>query len=102
MLLGMPSVIDPTRQRLSHTDEKALRLVREGRVHVTWTTSDGIAGAGIVDGDTDTYLCSYSPAGRICTCLAGSGHRDCSHAKALELKVLTEGVLALEFELGFA
>lgn len=63
-------------------EEKAVRLVRDGRVTVKWT--NGEAGHGVVDGDHDTYHCSYSPEGRVCTC---PSVRDCSHALALELAV---------------
>lgn len=66
-------------------EEKAIRLIMEGRVTVVWT-GDG-AGQGLVDGDNDTYSVSYSPAGRLCTCPAGANHRACSHALALELEV---------------
>lgn len=66
-------------------EEKAIRLIMEGRVTVTWS-GDG-AGQGLVDGDTDTYQVSYSPAGKVCTCPAGFNHRACSHAIALELEV---------------
>ena len=70
---------------LSTIEEKAVRLVFEGRVTVTWET-DGAA-SGIVDGDTGTYRCSFDPSGKQCTCPAGSNHRRCSHAIALELEV---------------
>jgi hypothetical protein len=89
-------MIDPDRQTLKPVEEKALRLITEKRVHVQWTNSDGIAGAGIVDGDTDTWLCSFSPAGRICTCPAGANHQRCSHALALELTVMAADYLQLE------
>lgn len=72
-------------------EEKALRLIKEGRVHVTWTNGD--AGQGIVDGDNDTYVCSFSPAGRVCSCPA---YRHCSHALALELKVMAWEPIQLE------
>lgn len=68
-------------------DEKAIRLVLDGRVTITWRNDE--AASGIVDGDTDTYRVSYSPAGRICTCPAGQ-YRDCSHSLALELAVMKE------------
>jgi hypothetical protein len=66
-------------------DEKAIRMVENGRVTVTWTGDE--AGAGTVDGDTDTYQVQFSPAGYVCTCEAGRHHRVCSHAIALELAV---------------
>lgn len=71
-------------------EEKAMRLVLEGRVSVVWASDDGAAGQGIVDGDTSTYQVSYSPEGRVCTCPAGANHRNCSHGIALELAVLDE------------
>jgi hypothetical protein len=79
--------------------EKALRLVKERRVHIRWIEPRGIAAAGTVDGDNDTYLVSFSPAGRICTCPAGANHRDCSHALALELRVLASYDEELQLEL---
>lgn len=69
-------------------DAKALRLVLDDRVSITWS-SEGAA-TGLVDGFTDTYQVSYSPAGRVCTCPAGVHHRKCSHVTALELAVLAE------------
>jgi hypothetical protein len=80
-------MIDPDRQELTVLEEKALRLVSEGRVHVTWIESRGVAATGKVDGDNDTYSVAFSPAGGICTCPAGAHHRRCSHAIALELRV---------------
>lgn len=68
-------------------EEKAIRLVMEGRVHARYVAEDGQSGSGTVDGDTDTYQVSFDPSGRICTCPAGSNHRTCSHAVALELEV---------------
>ncbi len=70
---------------MSPIEEKAIRMVEDGKVTITWT-GDGAA-AGTVDGHTDTYQVSFSPAGRICTCEAGRHHRVCSHAIALELAV---------------
>lgn len=67
-------------------EEKAIRLVMEGRVTLRWHNEDYSAGSGLVDGDTDTYQASFDPSGRMCTCLAGSNHRDCSHAVAMELE----------------
>lgn len=75
---------------MNHIETKAIRLVKEGRTHVMWTNGD--AGHGVVDGDTDTYHCSFSPAGRVCTC---PSVRPCSHSLALELKVMA-GELQLE------
>ena len=66
-------------------DEKAIRMVENGKVTVTWTGDD--AAAGVVDGETGTYQTQYSPAGRVCTCEAGQHHQVCSHAIALELAV---------------
>lgn len=79
---------------MNHVQEKADRLVKEQRVHVLWT--NGLAGHGVVDGDTNTYHCSFSPAGRVCTCPAGRTHRDCSHALALEWKVWQSENLQLQ------
>jgi hypothetical protein len=78
---------------MNYIQEKANRLVDEDRVHVLW--ANDAAGHGIVDGDTDIYHCSFSPAGRICTCRAGRTHRDCSHALALEWKVWKSNNLQL-------
>ena len=74
-------------------EEKAVKLVMERRVTIRW--HNDVAADGLVDGDTDTYRCSFSPAGRVCTCEAGSHYRDCSHALALELEVMriSEGVM---------
>ncbi len=77
---------------MKHIDEKAIRMVEDGRVTVTWkwygeTIGHVEAAAGTVDGDTDTYQVQFSPAGRICTCEAGQHHRVCSHAIALALAV---------------
>jgi hypothetical protein len=66
---------------------KAMRLVLDNKVVVGWVNPDGTAASGTVDGHHGTYQCSYSPAGRICTCPAGANHRKCSHAVALELAV---------------
>ena len=72
---------------MNPVDAKAIRLVEEERVTITWST--GIeAGQGVVDGDTNTYQASYSPAGYVCTCKAGQNHKTCSHAIAVELAVL--------------
>ena len=82
--------------------EKAIKLVAESRVHVGWVSKEingtelPIAAMGTVDGDTDTYRVAYSPLGRVCTCLAGRGHRDCSHGLALELAVAESRTLQLE------
>ena len=96
ILLGeCGKMIDPSRP-LNPRDQKAIRLVKDGRVHVRWTETHGIAAAGSVDGDTDTYSVSFSPAGRICTCPAGSNHRSCSHGIALELAVLNDRTLQLQ------
>lgn len=84
---------------LNRVQEKALRLVDEQRVHVTWVEATGIAGAGIVDGYHDIYHCAFTPAGRVCTCPAGRTHRDCSHALALEWKVWSTGRDDLQLEL---
>jgi hypothetical protein len=83
-------------QELKPIEEKAVRLIAEGRVHVQWTESQRIAAAGVVDGETDTYQVSFSPAGRVCTCEAGQHHRTCSHALALELVVMAGTDLQLE------
>lgn len=68
-------------------DAKAVRMVLEHRVTVVWEAPDGLSARGTVDGDHDTYQASFDPLGRICTCPAGSNHRGCSHAVALELEV---------------
>ena len=96
-------MIDPNRE-LNVREQKALRLVAEHRVHVQWVSAElveglVIAAAGVVDGDTDTYLVSYSPAGKICTCPAAASHRTCSHGMALEVAVNAAELLQLE--LGF-
>ena len=83
-----------TTSPLNFVQEKANRLVEDDRVHVQW--ANDVAGHGTVDGDTDTYHCSFSPAGRVCTCPRGQTHRDCSHALALEWKVWRAGHLQLE------
>ena len=67
------------------TEAKAIRLVVDDAVSVEWWNDD--AGAGKVKGDTATYDVSFSPAGRICNCPAGSNGRNCSHGIALELAV---------------
>jgi hypothetical protein len=89
-------MIDPSKQTLSEVETKAIRLVTENRVHVAWVERRGRAAHGTVDGDTDTYSVSFSPAGRICTCPAGSNHQSCSHGIALELKVAAGEYLQLE------
>lgn len=78
------------------TEEKAIKLVKEGRCHVRWVNSDGTAASGRVDGDHDTYQVSFDPTGRICTCPAGANHRTCSHGLALELRVLAGDMIELE------
>lgn len=77
---------------MSYIEEKALRLVADGRVTIKWRSGDYAAGHGTVDGDHDTYHCSFSPEGRVCTC---PSVRDCSHALALELAVAWQ-----QFEIG--
>lgn len=72
---------------MKHTEEKAIRLVIENRVSVTWVNDARDAAQGVIDGDTDTYHASYSPVGKVCSCPAGANHRVCSHAIALELAV---------------
>jgi hypothetical protein len=84
---------------MKEIERKARRLIDQSRVHIRWIEPQGIAAAGTVDGDTDTYSCSFSPAGRICTCPAGANHRDCSHALALELRVLASYDEELQLEL---
>jgi hypothetical protein len=84
--------------------EKALKLVKEGRVHVGWISKETngeerpIAADGTVDGYTTdgTYRTSYSPFGAICTCPAGLHHRRCSHSLALEIQAAHD---ALQLEL---
>ncbi len=71
-------------------EEKAVRLVVDGRVVVRWCNDDATAAMGTVDGDTDTYQVSFSPAGRVCTCPAGAHHRPCSHTVALQLAVVSQ------------
>ena len=71
-------------------EEKAMRMVLDGRVSVVWQSAEGEAAQGFVDGDTSTYRVSFSPEGRICTCPAGANHRNCSHGIALELAALQE------------
>jgi hypothetical protein len=73
---------------------KAIKLVMESKVTVTWVNEEGTAASGTVDGHHGSYQCSYSPAGRICTCPAGANHRRCSHAIALELAVQYDRVPA--------
>ncbi len=70
---------------MKHIDEKAIRMFEAGKVTVTWTGDE--AAAGVVDGETGTYQVQFSPAGRVCTCEAGSHHQVCSHAIALEYAV---------------
>lgn len=77
------------------TERKAVDLVVAGKVSVTWkseTLRDGVpeAAQGFVEGKHGTYPVSYSPAGRICGCLASMNGRDCSHGIALELSILWE------------
>jgi hypothetical protein len=72
---------------MNHVEDKAVRLVAEERVTVTWVSPDRIAATGLVDGDTSTYRVAYSPEGRVCTCPAGVNYRACSHVLALELAV---------------
>ncbi len=76
---------------MKHIDEKAIRMVEDGKVTITWKWYDEPfkvgAAAGVVDGETGTYQVSFSPAGRICTCEAGRHHQVCSHAIALEYAV---------------
>lgn len=69
-------------------EAKAMRLVMDRRVHIQWRGDD--AASGIVDGDTDTYQVSYSPANYVCTCPAGQHYRKCSHSLALELAMAAE------------
>lgn len=70
-------------------ETKAVRLVLDKRVEITWQSEDGQAANGTVEGDTGTYQAAFSPAGYICTCPAGTHHRPCSHALAVELEVRT-------------
>lgn len=83
-------MIDPTRQEISELEAKALRLVTDGRVHVRWVESQGMAAVGMVDGDHDSYQVAFSPEGGVCTCPAGVNHRRCSHILALELRAVAD------------
>jgi hypothetical protein len=74
---------------MRHLDEKAIRLVESEKVVITWRHGTEAA-TGTVDGETDTYQVAYSPEGRVCTCVAATHHRVCSHVVALELAVLWE------------
>lgn len=75
-----------TTKALNKLQEKADRLVKEGRVTVHWTNGRFLdaAGMGTVVGDHGTYRASFTPGMRVCTCKAGRTLRDCSHALALE------------------
>ncbi len=65
---------------------KAIRLVLEERVAVTFQTADVVAGD--VQGDTGGYRVSIDPDGPHCDCLYGREHGGRhSHTIALELAV---------------
>lgn len=74
---------------MTEVEAKAIRLVEEGRVVITWRYGTEAA-TGIVDGDTATYRTAYSPEGKVCSCPAAAHHRVCSHVIALELAVAWE------------
>jgi hypothetical protein len=78
---------------MRHIDAKAIRLVENGAVTITWVSPDRDAAAGTIDGATDTYQAQYSPAGMVCTCQAGRHHQTCSHAIALQLAVMYDHAL---------
>lgn len=62
-------------------EEKARRLLGEGRVHI-WAESGGLRAQ--VEGDHGTYALGFSSrAGPSCPC--ESWRRRCSHALAVEL-----------------
>lgn len=63
-------------------DEKATRLIREGRVDAVTVVGDE-QWAVLVEGDTDTYLVERTPEGRFCECYFGAERLGgCSHFKA--------------------
>ena len=71
---------------------KAIRLVLENRVTVSYRTDDVLAGD--VAGDTGTYRCTIDPDGPHCDCRFGTEHGGRhSHTIALELAEAYEGVL---------
>ena len=71
---------------------KAIRLVLEGHVRISYRTDDVLAGD--VTGDTGTYRCSIDPDGSHCDRKFGREHGGRhSHTIALELAVAHEGVM---------
>ena len=71
---------------------KAIRLVTENRVAVSYRTDDVLAGD--VEGDTGTYRVTIDPDGPHCDCTFGREHGGRhSHTIALELAVAYAGVL---------
>lgn len=61
-------------------EEKAARLLREGRVTL-WADAAGLR--AIVEGDHGTYAIAFPRSGPSCPCAAWS--RRCSHVRAVEL-----------------
>ena len=71
---------------------KAIRLVLEGNVRISYRTDDVLAGD--VEGDTGTYRVTIDPDGPHCDCRFGVEHGGRhSHTIALELAVAHEGAL---------
>lgn len=71
---------------------KAIRLVLEGHVRISYRSGDVLAGD--VEGDNGTYRVSIDPDGPHCDCKFGREHGGRhSHTVALELADVYEEVL---------
>lgn len=87
---GVNSAATPSHERpraaRETTDQKAARLLTEGRVTVERADDDtGLLLAGVV-GDHGRHRVIRQPTGRwSCNCEAGSYGRDCSHVAAVQL-----------------
>ena len=75
---------------LTAKEEKAVRLVADDRVTITYHSGnahDLVLIAQVV-GDSDTYRVTIDPSGEHCTCPASElGHRECSHLLAVKIEL---------------
>lgn len=75
------------------TRQKAVKLVQDGRVAVTYISPHRVVVSGLVRGASGTvYRVTVDPAGAWCECLWAQHHRGalCSHSLALQLQQLVD------------
>lgn len=79
---------------MQRVEKKAVRLVADDRVVVTWRSPRGTQLQGMVRGDSGiVYTVAVDPAGEWCDCPWGGHHPGsrCSHTLALQLQAAREG-----------